>query len=214
MDHHTNEYLQRAYALADTSEAQTLYEEWADGYDTDLNDAKYVSPQRSVEAVVDNVSNISSTGELRILDAGCGTGLVGHYLAQSSLAKKAIVDGVDLTAGMLKVARAKGVYRDLDTADLNESVNKPDGSYDVVLCVGTLTKGHVGPKVFAEFARLTSKSGLIVATVHGDIWESGGYKAEAERLRDEGVVSIVSTDEFGIIEGESKGGRMMILQKV
>ncbi|RYP57433.1 hypothetical protein DL770_010678 [Monosporascus sp. CRB-9-2] len=207
-----DQYLQRAYALAGSSEAQSLYDEWAGVYDIDNNAKGYASPQRCVETVINNISSTSSV-KLKIFDAGCGTGLVGDCLAQSSLAEKFVLDGVDLSAGMLAVARKKGVYRELETANLNERIEKPDGSYDVVVCVGTLTKGHVGPKVLIELARLTAKSGLIVATVHNEVWESGGYKAEIEKLRDVGIVQIVSTEEFGILKEANTGGRMVVLNK-
>lgn len=208
----SDQYLQRAYALAGSSEAQSLYDEWAGVYDADTNAKGYASPRRCVETVINNISSTSSV-KLKIFDAGCGTGLVGDCLAQSSLAEKFVLDGVDLSAGMLAVARKKGVYRELETANLNERIDKPDGSYDVVVCVGTLTKGHVGPKVLVEFARLTAKSGLIVATVHNEVWESGGYKAQIKLLRDVGVVQIVSTEEFGILQEANTGGRMVVLKR-
>ncbi|KAF3024750.1 Williams Beuren syndrome chromosome region 27 [Neopestalotiopsis sp. 37M] len=205
-------YLQRAYALAGTSEARSLYDEWASAYDTDIGATGYASPRRSVETITNNILPTAHV-TLKILDAGCGTGLVGECLAHSSLASKFVVDGVDLSDGMLDVARRKGIYRELATANLNEQIGKPDGSYDIVVCVGTLTEGHVGPKVFAEFTRLIAQSGLIVATVHEKVWESGGYKSEIDRLRDSKIVQIVSTDEFGILEEANTGGMMVVLKK-
>lgn len=205
-----HQYLERAYALSGSAEARGLYDEWAGFYDAD-NANGYASPRRCVETVVKHVSPTSD--QLKIFDAGCGTGLVGDCLAQSSLAGRFVLDGVDISAGMLALAREKGVYRDLWTVDLNERIEKPDGAYDLVVCVGTLTKGHVGPKVLAEFARLTAKSGWIVATVHNEVWESGGYKGEVERLQDGGSVQIVSIDEFGILDWTTVGGIMVVLRK-
>ena len=49
--------------------------------------------------------------------------------------------------------------------------------------------------------------------MHEEIWESGGYKAILEQLGESGDVEVLSTDEFGIIEGESKGGRMVVLRR-
>ncbi|KAL4989983.1 S-adenosyl-L-methionine-dependent methyltransferase [Aspergillus falconensis] len=204
------QYLDRAYALSGSAEAQNLYDEWAESYDAD-NANGYASPRRCVETVVKHVSPTAEP--LKIFDAGCGTGLVGDCLAQSSLAGKFILDGVDISAGMLALAREKGVYCDLWSADLNERVEKPDGAYDVVICVGTLTKAHVGPKVLAEFARLTTQSGWIVATVHQEVWESGGYKDEIERLQEVGSVAVVSTDEFGILDWTTAGGIMVVLRR-
>ncbi|KAL5341335.1 S-adenosyl-L-methionine-dependent methyltransferase [Aspergillus crustosus] len=209
-------YLTRAFSLSGTSEAETLYDEWASAYDTDLIGVGYASPRRAVEAVIDNLlpTALSSRDKLAILDAGCGTGLVGTCLSASSLGGKFELDGVDLSAGMLEVARGKGVYRYLDTADLNKGIEKEDGSYDVVVCVGTLTKGHVGAEVLGEFARLTGKSGLIVATVHDEIWESGGFDNIIDSLKQRRLVEIVSLDRFGIVEGETKGGRMVVLRTI
>lgn len=217
-------YLQRAFALGSSASAQDLYNEWAAAYDKDLNSASYASPRRCVESVLRALSSTSSPGSngdsssnpLKILDAGCGTGLVGECFARSPLGEISVVDGVDLSTGMLDVARAKGVYRDLETADLNipHGIKRGDAEYDVVVCVGTLTKGHVGPEVFKEFVRLVKGDGkgLVVATVHGGVWDDGGYRAEVERLEKAGEVT-ADVEEFGIVEGESSSGKMVVLRR-
>ena len=64
-------------------------------------------------------------------------------------------------------------------------------SYDVVVCVGTLTHGHVGPAAFGEFVRLARPGGTIVATVLDDIWDSGGYRAEVDRLAQMAMVEVL-----------------------
>ncbi|CAH0027512.1 unnamed protein product [Clonostachys rhizophaga] len=206
-------YLQRAYALSGDAQAQHFYDEWADAYETDNNGLGYASPRRAVEAILKNVTGDARDTQLKVLDAGCGTGLVGACLAQSALAGRFVLDGLDLSPGMLAAARQKGVYRELEEANLNERIRKPDGSYDLIVCVGTLTVGHVGPGVLREFARVAAPSGLIVATVHSSIWESKGYKAVIESLRNIGTIQIVSTDEFGLVEEASTGGIMVVLKK-
>lgn len=221
-------YLQRAFALGSSASAQDLYDEWAAGYDKDLNSASYASPRRCVEAVLkalssplllsgSNGDSNSNSSKLNILDAGCGTGLVGECLARSPLGEISAIDGVDLSIGMLDVARGKGVYRDLETADLNvpRGIKRGDAEYDVVVCVGTLTKGHVGPAVFTEFVRLVKGGGegLVVATVHGSVWEEMGYRAEVDRLEKEGVVR-ADVEEFGIVENESSSGKMVVLRRL
>ncbi|KAI9151429.1 Methyltransferase-like protein 27 [Paramyrothecium foliicola] len=182
-----DQFLQRAFALAGTSEAETLYDEWASGYDADLHGRSYASPRRSVVTIMENVLPLPNEN-LKILDAGCGTGLVGDCLAQSQLAKKFVLDGVDLSAGMLAIAREKGTYRELMTANLNDKIEKPDGSYDVVVCVGTLTKGHVGPAVLTEFTRLVVMSGLVVATVLDEM-DATPSREKIEFPRDETTVN-------------------------
>ena len=168
------DFLRRAYALSGASSAKELYDVWALRYDGNLRDLNYESPQRAVDALVSTVSKThlsSKAGKFEILDAGCGTGQVGSCLMQSSLGLKCVVDGLDISPGMLAVARDKQIYRNLMAGDLCERIDRPDESYDFVLCVGTLTKGHVGPDAVKELVRVTKKAGLLVATVHAEIWE-------------------------------------------
>lgn len=205
-------FLSRAYTLQTPSEASALYTEWSTSYDQDLKTGHYASPSRAVKAYLKHLSpNAPQT--LEILDAGCGTGLQAEILVAEDKARTYEIDGIDLTQGMLDVARGKAFYRNLWLTDLNDRIDSSDARYDAVICVGTLTKGHVGPKVFAEFARVVKAGGLVVATVHDEIWESGGYKAEIEGLGANKVVEVVSTANFGMIQSSSEGGRMVVLRK-
>ena len=147
------------------------------------------------------------------MDAGCGTGLVGECITKTSFSGQLVIDGLDLSEGMLAVARKKNIYRNLETADLSQRLPPRDASYDVVVCVGTLTNGHIGPQLLSEFARVAAKGALIVATVHSEIWGSGGYEAKVGDLRARQVVEVVSTDEFGILKETRKGGKMVVLRK-
>lgn len=177
----TNPILARLYALKDADEAREVYDAWAADYDHDtVDDMGYVAPALAAEALAERISDGA-----RVLDAGCGTGLVGAELARR---RETVLDGVDLSPGMLERARAREVYRSLETADLTRSLPIADDAYDAVICVGTLTGGHVGPGVLAEFVRITAPGGVIVATVHSHVWEDGGYRAEIDRLVDGGAV--------------------------
>jgi predicted TPR repeat methyltransferase len=198
--------IERAYALSDPDEARALYDEWAQSYDDDLAEDTqgYVAPALAAAAVVE----VSGTdGE--ILDAGCGTGLVGVALAERGARD---IDGVDLSPGMLAKAKETGVYRRLAPADLSRPLPVAADSYDVVVCVGTLTHGHVGPGAFGEFVRLARPGGSIVATVLDDIWDSGGYRAEVDRLAQMAMVEVVSTDVVDYRRAAGVSARMVVLR--
>jgi predicted TPR repeat methyltransferase len=185
-----NPIFNRIYSLRDLDDCKAVYDEWATSYDNDVNDpaSDYVGPARAAQSAATH-GNINGT----VLDAGCGTGLCGIALAH--LGAKTI-DGLDLSPGMLKVADKTGAYRHLGTADLSKPIEKPDAAYDVVTCVGTLTKTHVGPDpALKEFARIIKRGGVVVATVLEDIWAPGGFEAEVERLAKEGVIDVVSTEK-------------------
>lgn len=207
----SNPYWQRAYAASSATESRALYDEWAAKYDQDVSAADYATPDIAAQAVVGLLGSDDTSAT--VLDAGCGTGLVGLRLRELRPAGLT-VDGVDLSQKMLDVARRTGVYRDLKVADLSQRIEVRDGAYDVAVCVGTLTHGHVGPEVFPEFVRVVGKGGVVVATVLDEIWESRGYKGVVERLRDEGRVEMVRADAIGLKKGEVSGGRIVVLRKL
>jgi predicted TPR repeat methyltransferase len=203
--------LARAYGLTDVDDTKTLYDDWAATYDKEMakEDQDYVGPALAAAHVLKHLGTKSIDQNLEILDAGCGTGLAGIALAQLG-AKK--LDGVDLSPGMLDIARKAGVYRHLDTADLSTRLVHQDNQYDAVACVGTLTQGHVGPVALDEFVRIVKPGGLIVATVLGYIYESGGYAAKIESLTNQGQAKLISADLEDYRRTEKVQARMVVLR--
>ena len=214
-------FLTRAYNLSSVDDARALYDEWATTYDKDLADPSHdwVAPALAAAALLNFFNNAEQTGSgetLKILDAGCGTGIVGVDLAKQSAGKdlKLKIDGIDLSTGMLDVARKTGIYGDLETADMSQPLSIKDQSYDGVICVGVLTQGHVGPGVLPEFVRLVKPGGCVVATVRGDIWETGGYKKEIEMLEREGKVQILSANSEDSLRGANIKMRLPVLKRL
>lgn len=201
-----NPHLERAYSLNGPDDVRELYDEWARTYDDELTGEEqgYVAPGFAADTV-----SAAAGVDGEILDAGCGTGLTGVELHRRGATR---IDGLDLSDGMLDRARATGAYRDLATADLTQPIEVDDDRYDVVVCVGTLTHAHVGPEVLAEFARITRPAGFVVATVLADVWESGGYRAEVDRLAAGEVVEAVSTEVTPYRAGQGVDCRMVVLR--
>ncbi|KAF6794570.1 hypothetical protein CMUS01_16007, partial [Colletotrichum musicola] len=141
--------IERVFKLTSTDEARTVYNEWAERYNDDMlgDTQNYVAPTIASE-YVKKYAGTPGIDALNILDAGCGTGLVGIELAKQGASK---IEGIDLSPGMLKVARETGVYQSLSIADLSKPLEQPSQAYDVIVCVGTMTQGHVGPEAFDEF---------------------------------------------------------------
>ena len=81
---------------------------------------------------------LEASGAHRVLDLGCGTGLLGYYLEQAGYG----YTGVDISPAMLAIARrhVPGGYfiqcdmRDLSSIRLNGW--KRDGFFDAVICTG------------------------------------------------------------------------------
>ncbi|KAE8355615.1 S-adenosyl-L-methionine-dependent methyltransferase [Aspergillus coremiiformis] len=204
-----NKLLAEARNSHNKEDCMKLYDEWAATYNEDLADAsqEYVAPFLVAQAAL----KLSSYAKGSILDAGCGTGLVGQALSRGGAT---IIDGADLSPAMLKVAEKTGIYRNLMVCDLTQPIDKPDETYDIVTCCGTFTHGHVGPNpALREFARLLKKNGFIVATILDDIWLTGGFDIEVERLEAEGLVKIVSVDLADYRKGPGDKARLIVLEK-
>jgi predicted TPR repeat methyltransferase len=98
---------------------------------------------------------------LDVIDAGCGTGLVGSRIASRT---RRLV-GVDASLPMLAKAREKGVYHDLRHDDLVGVLNGHADSFDVVTCAGTLIHfGDLRP-VFQSAAASLRDGGLFIFTL-------------------------------------------------
>jgi SAM-dependent methyltransferase len=76
--------------------------------------------------------SISFSPEWTALDAGCGTGLVGEWLAPRVTG----LHGIDLSPDMLIRARAKDIYDSLAEGDITGELEKPErrGAYHLVVC--------------------------------------------------------------------------------
>ncbi|KAK1622639.1 S-adenosyl-L-methionine-dependent methyltransferase [Colletotrichum phormii] len=202
--------IERALNVTSTAEAQILYDDWAENYDRDLlgADQDYVAPVIASEYVVKYVGS-SAIAKSRILDAGCGTGLVGANLAKLGATQ---IDGIDLSQGMLKVAERSGAYQSLSTTDLSKPLSQASNSYDTVVCVGTMTEGHVGPEAFDEFVRIVRPGGFVVATVYEAVWEKNGYKEKIASLDKSEKVKLLSDQLEDYRRGQGAHAIMVVLQ--
>ncbi|KAI3110134.1 hypothetical protein CBS147333_5055 [Penicillium roqueforti] len=206
-------YLSQARASSSTEDCMALYEKWAASYDDEVGDSAqdYVAPVLVAQAAVKHGLSNGATNSV-ILDAGCGTGLVGVAL---SMAQAKAIDGIDLSPAMLSVARKTGIYRDLTVADMNRPIDKADGTYDLVSCVGTFTLGHVGPDpALRELVRVAKNKGVVVSTILQEIFVSGGFQAEVEKLVAEGLVKIVTEELIDYVKGHGDKAVLLILEKI
>jgi ubiquinone/menaquinone biosynthesis C-methylase UbiE len=143
---------------------RTVYDEWAKEYDYD-NDATLgtISQPKTVE-----ILSAVLKKHAKILDAGCGTGLVGAELAKRGYAA---FDGVDLSAEMLRYAKTRG-YTKLFQYSLNDPLPISDGAYDAIISAGLFTHGHVKTHAIRELIRITKSGGYLCFTINEGVYHS------------------------------------------
>jgi SAM-dependent methyltransferase len=113
--------------------------------------------------------------DVRILDAGCGTGVGTEYLVH--LNPDATVVGIDLSAGALAVAQERCQKSGADRVEFHHlslfDVEQLPGEFDLINCVGVL---HHTPDPIRGIQALAKKlvpGGLLHIFVYGELgrWE-------------------------------------------
>ena len=163
--------------VSNLDELKDLYKNWNDYENDVINLAGYVGHKVTTDTLFKYLKNNQS----KILDAGCGTGLVGQILYKNNY--KNIV-GVDFSQEMIDRALKKNVYQSLSLCDLTKKLEFEDGSFDAIICAGTFTCGHVGPEALNEMVRITKNEGYICFTVRKQEWETAPYEGIIQSLED------------------------------
>ena len=95
-----------SYQASSLEEQQAAYDRWAKEYEADLCATGYRIPAM-IAAVF---TRFVAVGTAPILDAGCGGGIQSEALAMVGYGP---ITGIDLSEGMLDIARDKGIYVEL-----------------------------------------------------------------------------------------------------
>jgi len=170
---------------SDPETIKAYYADWAESYDEDL-EGYYTAPRMMVgllqEYLHKNPPELPPTkSELLIMDAGCGTGLVGDVLYKSGFRN---IDGTDISEEMVDKARELRVYRSLEgDIDINEPP-RPDwsGAYHAVLCCGVFTLGHVPPEALHNLIDMARPGGIVIVSTRTAYYDETDYQRVSDEL--------------------------------
>lgn len=115
--------------------------------------------------------------DIRILDAGCGSGVGTEYLVH--LNPQAQVVGIDLSAGTLEVARKRCQSSGADRVEFHHlslyDVEQLPGEFDLINCVGVLHHLPDPIRGIQALAKKLAPGGLMHIFVYGELgrWEIG-----------------------------------------
>lgn len=179
----------------DRDKLRDYYDRWADNYDADVADHGYGLPESMVSTLSDAVAAVGPGADqfgpnCDILDAGCGTGLVGAAL---SAAGYRTIDGIDLSSEMVSLARKRGVYRRLE-AGIDLTAQPPGHllqAADIVTVGGVFTVGHVPPSALRTIARLARPGGLLIVSTRPAYQAETGFDDVSGSLVVEGVLTLL-----------------------
>ena len=166
------------YQLNTSDEVLKYYKDWTrkDKFKKDMVDWNYTAPLNAVSLI----KKYAFKKNIQILDAGCGSGLVGIEMKKNGYTN---IDGVDLSQDMINLI-PKDIYQNIEIADLNKPIKFENNKYDLVMCVGTFTYSHVKPQALDEMIRITKNKGLVCFSVNEGIHEEYGFDKKIKKLSD------------------------------
>ncbi|MFT5741642.1 MAG: SAM-dependent methyltransferase [Gammaproteobacteria bacterium] len=168
----------------------------------------YISPTVAANALADaNDQRDIARSDIKVIDFGCGTGLVGAALAKRGFNT---IDGADISKGMLEQARVKSVYRNLMQIDLTAGTGLVKQCYDAGLCIGSMGAGHVGSRHLPGMLRSIKPGGLFVIIINGMHYGPEGFDRAFAGFEDKGLWQIKRTESFNYMDNLDRPGWLVV----
>ena len=164
------------YKLTSKDKVLKYYDDWTKNaqFNQDMIDWDYTAPVNTVQLIDKYIHDKN----IKILDAGCGSGLAGVELKKRGYAD---IHGVDFSQSMLNLI-PNNIYQTVELINLNEPLMYNDNNFDVIICVGTFTYGHVKARALNEFLRVTNKNGYICFTINEGIYTEYTFDKKINEL--------------------------------
>ena len=164
------------YKLTSKDKVLKYYDDWTKNaqFNQDMIDWEYTAPVNTVQLIDKYIHNKN----IKILDAGCGSGLAGIELKKRGFTN---IYGVDFSQSMLNLI-PNNIYQTVEIIDLNEPLKYDDNDFGAIICVGTFTYGHVKAHALDEFIRVTNKNGYICFTINEGIFTEYKFDKKINEL--------------------------------
>ena len=203
----TKDGLNTVYTLGSTEAARSFYDDWAAGYEDELAQNGYLTPQRCAAALADHVDDRGAP----VLEIGCGTGLGGLALNAAGFSS---IDGFDLSPEMLKRAEEKRIYRALDTIDLSQPLEKLEaGTYTHAAAIGVLNPSFMPATVIDEVLGVLPSGGCFVFSLNDNSAADGTIETRVLELTEHGVADLVFKEYGDHIPEQDLKGTVYVLKK-
>ena len=196
------------YQLKSKEKVLDYYVNWTkeEQFNKDMIEWNYQAPQNTVKLFDLHTPNKN----INILDAGCGSGLVGIELQKYGYTK---ITGADFSQEMLSLI-PQNIYQKLELIDLNEKLKYKDNLYDAITCVGTFTYGHVKAHALNELIRVLKKKGLICFTINEGIYLEYQFDKKMEQLSNDNLWQIIDFSKCSYIVNKDIEAWLCIAKKI
>lgn len=205
-----NQIINRLVHSTDSAETQALYKEWAVTYEEDLDNFGYLAPKMGVAIFHEAFNHPQGL----VLDAGCGTGLVGQELAKLGYAQP---HGVDFSPAMLASAKQSGHYAKLMEADFSQpaflqALAVADGTYEAAISIGVYSR-LMEKTLIPELIRVIKPGGIICFSARLHYVEEG-LAARLKAYAADGLLKVVSSQQKVYMAEQNADAIYFVLEKV
>ncbi len=197
--------LDAIHAAKTTADVQAVYDTWSTNYDQNLADMGYVAPLNAAKTFYPHHPN----HDAKIMDAGCGTGLVGVAL---KVLGYTTIDGVDLSPEMLAIAQKTNAYQTLSALNFQDANDIPDNTYDAAICVGVLGP-VVGGHLIDDLVRIVQPQGIVHFAIRAK-WVESVSQPAIERLLAAGKIALVADVRAPYMHGQDAEGAFTTIRKL
>ena len=200
-------FLDKVYGVKTDAENRALYDAWSATYDDEVTEHGYITPVRCAAALAGHLADHKAP----ILDFGCGTGLSGAALAAVGFH---VIDGCDLSDGMLATARERGVYRDLRQVEPDAPLDVAVGDYAAIAAIGVISTGAAPASTLDTLLGLLNPGGMIVFSFNDHALADPSFEARVKANLDAKAVRQLHRDYGDHLPGMGLKSAVYVLEKI
>ena len=161
---------------------EKYYADWSHSYEKDVSNCDYVGPETLVNILTQKFTIYGS----KIIDIGCGTGLLSEYLDKFKYQVE--VDGLDFSNEMLNVSRQRKYYNYLFQKDVYTVRPDNEFKYDFGISVGMFTHNHVEPIAIKNILHYLTNDGVFIFTVRESYCINENFDRFIAGLKEEKII--------------------------
>jgi predicted TPR repeat methyltransferase len=199
-------FLDNIYQVKSGDPMRQAYDQWADSYDTELEQKQYRTPARVAQALARHLSDKGAP----ILDFACGTGLSGQALHDEGFT---CIDGVDLSEKMLSKARHKGVYRSLSPCQADSPFDAVTEDHRAITATGAIGAGAAPLECLSQAINHLSSDGLLCVSLNDHTLEDPRYEAVIADAVVNGTVEVLESEQGEHLPEINLGARVYVIRK-
>jgi len=178
----------------DSANCEKEFDMAASDYDECLVKYRCTAPQEGA-LILQKYVNINN----KILDVGCGSGVVGERLLELGYHN---LYGMDISEKMLAIADKKNIYKHLERGDIQQVFVFEDACFDACIIIGVFSHVKKASFVMKELIRITKPNGYIIFSQREDLFTSFKYGSQIEEITaDRRWIEMLITEPVPYIPG-------------